>query len=176
LRLQPSPTVTGCSTTTRTPAGRRTWLLHGPSHRSVVLRAGGPCEPSPGVTDFKAYLKASGYPVRGEPWPTDALFRPALRPSSALNTYVHPGVLCSSRIIQLTPNRSLTCSRADAAEQLSDYALTRPVAQLLVTPSPQGSVNRLVHLSETTVLIAAAKDSPLQGKRPIKKDKSGRDD
>jgi hypothetical protein len=26
LRLQPSPTVTGCSTTTRTPAGRRTWV------------------------------------------------------------------------------------------------------------------------------------------------------
>jgi hypothetical protein len=61
--------------------------------------------------------------VRKEPWPADALCRPALRPSSTLNTYVHPGVGCSSRIIQLTPNRSLTCSRADAAERLSDYPL-----------------------------------------------------
>ncbi len=54
--------------------------------------------------------------------PTDPLCRPVLRPSSAPNTYLPPGVRCSWRIIQLMPNRSLTCSRAEAAEQVSDYA------------------------------------------------------
>ncbi len=65
--------------------------------------------------------------------------RPALRPSSAPNTYLHAGVTCSRRTIQLMPTRSLTCSRADAAKQLSVYArlcsLPRNYWLLFVAPS-----------------------------------------
>ena len=92
-----------------------------------------PCEPCWGVTDSRpisrrAVIRCGGSPVflrNRRRRPTDALCPPSLRPSSTPNTYLHPGVGCSRRTIQLIPNRSLTCSPADAAEQLSDYAVAR---------------------------------------------------
>jgi hypothetical protein len=58
------------------------------------------CEPCWGVTDFKACLKLSGYPVRREPCVPEKPAAPAnccpvparMRRSSAPNTYLHAGV------------------------------------------------------------------------------------